>query len=101
MRTERVDYRRIRILLKSGKSCNWVSKRFNLPRSVIYRIRDGHNVEELVRGKKSREYLPEKEGFCTHCKHREIADGNRFLCEFCFKNARNGEIYPEECRVVL
>ena len=96
MRNRKINVQqgRVKHFLKAGKPCNYIAKKLSYPVSVVYRIRDGFDVPYFIRKPKC-EHRKQREGKCTHCKIRDIEDGFRYLCEYCWKYADSGAVYPE------
>ena len=101
MRNQKINVNqdRVKRLLEAGKSCASIANKFAYPLSVIYRIRDGKDVPHFLR-KPKRDHRVQTEGKCECCKIRDKAPGFRKLCEWCFKYADSGEIYPETSFIV-
>ena len=87
-----VDLKKIRNLMNEGISIQKIARMEGIPKTVLYRIRDGVNVKRFYRQKYNRKQL---EGYCTICRRNPLPEGHRYFCMECFRTAESGEISPE------
>jgi hypothetical protein len=63
------------------------SQLLKLPRTVVQRISEGVLVKEYTpKPKGIAKSARGAKGRCSCCGKNKIKDGNRFLCQYCFKN---------------
>ena len=94
MRKITVNQARIKRMLAAGINITKVAYTCGVPRTVVERIITGKDVPFYTPKPKSKGTDPNN-GICTCCGRRRIANGNRYLCEWCFSHCNNNDgIYP-------
>jgi len=90
-----IDQEKLKKLIERKLSYYHIHAITGYPISVIQRIKKGKKVDWFVSRENLRVEARKKfkgKLICSHCGLQPVADGNRFLCYHCFRNADNGSV---------
>lgn len=76
-------------------SVHGAAKALQISWQTVVRARDGRRIERTARARGR-----DRQELCTCCGIRPRAEGNRWLCDWCFGFETCGEISPE-LRIIL